>query len=41
MAGIEEGIKSAVTAFAIDQALDEKRIVELTSLWDKVGISIC
>ena len=41
MAGIEEGIKSAVTAFAIDQALDEKRIVELTSLWDKVGISFC
>ncbi len=41
MAGIEEGIKSAVTAFAIDQALDEKRIVELTSLWDKVGISCC
>ena len=40
MAGIEEGIKSAVTAFAIDQSLDEKRIVGLTSLWNKVGISV-
>ena len=41
MAGIEEGLKSAVVAFAIDQALDEKRIVELTPLWDEVGISCC
>lgn len=41
MAGIEEGIKSAVIAFAIDQALDEKCIVELTPLWDKVGIPCC
>ena len=39
MAGIEEGIKSAVTAFAIDMALDEKRMVELNPFWEEVGIS--
>lgn len=37
MAGIEEGINSAVAAFAIDQALDEGCIVDLSSLWEKVG----
>ncbi len=37
-AGVEEGIRSAFTAFGIDQALDEGRVVDLRPLWACAGI---
>lgn len=38
LASVEEGIKSAVVAFGIDQALDEGRVVDLHAMWDQVDI---
>jgi hypothetical protein len=37
--GVEEGIKSAVVSFAIDEAMDTGRVVHLESYWTKAGIS--
>lgn len=35
--GVEEGIDSAVVSFAIDEALDTGRVVDLKPLWERVG----
>ncbi len=37
-AGLEEGIRSAVTAFGIDEALSTGKVVDLNPLWKKAGI---
>ncbi len=36
--GIEEGMKSALTCFALDQAMRSKSVVELAPTWKQVGI---
>jgi predicted dehydrogenase len=36
--GVEEGIRSAVVSFAIDEALDTGRVVDLAPWWKKAGI---
>lgn len=36
--GLEDGLAAAVTCFAIDQAMQEKRIVELESTWSACGL---
>lgn len=36
--GIEHALDSAVTCFGIDQALDERRVIDMRSLWDTAGI---
>lgn len=38
IAGMEEALRSAVICFGIDQALDEKRVVDLRPLWHCAGI---
>jgi len=38
IAGMKEALASAITCFGIDQALDEKRIVDLRPLWRQAGI---
>lgn len=38
LASIEEGIQSCVTAFAIDQAMNEKRVVDLKPMWAACGM---
>ena len=40
MASVEDGVRSAVVAFAIDQAMREERVVYLYPWWEKSGISI-
>lgn len=37
--GIEHALDSAVTCFGIDQALDERRTVDMKPLWDVAGIA--
>lgn len=37
-AGIEEGLKSAITAFGIDRATDEGIVVNMKELWNRAGI---
>ena len=39
LAGVEEGIRSAVAAFGIDEAADEGRVTDLLPLWKKAGIN--
>jgi predicted dehydrogenase len=39
LASIQEGIKSAIVAFGIDQAADENRVVNLHEMWSRAGIS--
>ena len=39
LAGVEEGIRSAVAAFGIDQAADEGRVTDLLPLWKQAGIN--
>lgn len=36
--GIEHALDSAVTCFGIDQALDERRVIDMRSLWETAGI---
>ncbi|PCJ60596.1 MAG: oxidoreductase [Planctomycetota bacterium] len=36
LTSVEDGVKAAVTCFAIDQAMDERRVVDASSLWDDV-----
>ncbi|MBX3380846.1 MAG: Gfo/Idh/MocA family oxidoreductase [Phycisphaeraceae bacterium] len=36
--GIDHAIDSAVTCFGIDAALDERRVVDLQTLWNQAGI---
>ena len=38
LAGIDEGVRSAVAAFGIDQAVDEGSVVDLLPLWRKAGV---
>lgn len=38
LVGIDEAIESAVVCFAIDRAQSERRVVDLESLWNRVGI---
>jgi predicted dehydrogenase len=39
-AGIEDGLKSAITAFGIDKANNEGRVVDMQSFWDRAGIPL-
>ena len=39
-AGIEEGMKSAITCFAIDQAMRSGAVVDLAEWWQKAGIEL-
>ena len=36
--GMEDGLRAAVTCFAIDQAMDKGEVVDLGPFWDYVGI---
>ena len=36
--GLKEGLEASITSFAIDDALDTGKIVDLTSYWKKVGV---
>ena len=38
LASVEEGMRSSIVAFGIDQAADEGRVVSLTEMWCKAGI---
>jgi predicted dehydrogenase len=38
LASVEEGLQSCAAAFAIDQALEEKRVVDLDAWWKTAGI---
>ena len=40
LASVEEGIKSAIVAFGIDQAADQGCVVDLHSMWQQAGIVI-
>ena len=39
-AGLIEGIKSAITAFGIDQANNEGQVIDMRSLWDRAEIPL-
>ena len=39
LASVTEGIQSAVVAFAIDQAMQERAVVDLRPWWSKCGIT--
>lgn len=38
--GIDQALDSAITCFGIDRALDEKRVIDLQSLWTQAGIAL-
>lgn len=38
LASVEDGMKSAIVAFGIDQAADEGRVVSLNEMWSQAGI---
>lgn len=40
LVGLEDGIRSAVACFGVDAALDRGTIVDLTSMWEQVGIKL-
>jgi predicted dehydrogenase len=40
LAGVDEGIKSAAVAFAIDQAQETGQVVDLRPTWAKLGIPV-
>lgn len=40
LASVDEGIRSCAVAFAIDQAMAEKRVVDLTATWARCGIPL-
>ena len=37
--GLMEGLKSAVTCFAIDEAMDTGTVVDVGPYWDKIGLT--
>ena len=37
-AGLKEGLEASVVSFAIDDALDTGKVIDLKSYWEKVGI---
>ncbi len=39
--GLEDGLRSAVTVFGIDQALADGTVVDFTPLWERAGIAVC
>ena len=39
LAGVEDGMKSAIAAFGIDQAADTGCVIDLHALWSRVGIN--
>ena len=39
LASVEEGMKSAIVAFGIDQAADEGRVISLADMWRHAGIN--
>ena len=39
-AGLEEGLESALTCFAIDEALEKGTVVDLTPYWEKVDAGV-
>jgi len=39
LASCEDGIKSAIVAFGLDQAADEGRVVDLNAMWSESGIN--
>jgi len=39
-ATLEEGLKSAVTCFAIDQATETGRVVDVRPMWQKAGVEV-
>jgi predicted dehydrogenase len=38
LASMDEGVRSALTCFGIDQALDNARVVDLVPMWDRAGV---
>lgn len=34
--GLNEGVLSSVTCLAIDQAMNEKKVIEMADIWKKV-----
>ena len=39
LAGVEDGMKSAIAAFGIDQATDTGCVIDLHALWSRAGIN--
>lgn len=39
-AGIEEGLRSAITCFGIDKAMETGKMVDIRPMWEKVGIGL-
>ena len=39
IAGMEDALKSAISCLGIDQALDERRVVDLHPLWTQAGLT--
>jgi len=40
LASVEEGLHACVAAFAIDQAMEEKKVVELDPWWKAAGVKV-
>ena len=40
LASVEEGVRSCLVAFAIDQAMEEKKVVDLLPWWQAAGIRV-
>jgi predicted dehydrogenase len=40
LVGLDDGIRSAVACFGVDQAMDSGTVVDLRSMWDQVGIAL-
>ncbi len=38
LAGVEDGLKSAIAAFGIDQAADAGTVIDLHAMWTQAGI---
>jgi hypothetical protein len=38
LASVEDGIRACVTAFGIDQAVDQGRVIDLGPMWDAVAM---
>ena len=39
LASYQEGLASAIVAFAIDQAADEGRVIDLNAMWRRAGLA--
>lgn len=38
--GLNEGLKSAITCFAIDESMNTGKMVDVTPMWEKAGLEI-